>query len=264
MIEAAREGRSAALLVHGEAGMGKTSLLRDAAEHATGLRVLRARGIESESHLPFAALSELLAPLLDLRSEIPPVQATALGGALALEAATVTDRFAVAAGVLSLLAAAAERQPVLALADDLQWLDEASREALRVRRAAARRRGRRAAVRAARRRGAGGGGARARRAAPRRDRRRERPRRAGRRGDGPGAAGDGEARRRGGRQPAGAARDPARAERRAARGPRPRRSRRCGPATRSSARSAAASTRSRSRPAAPCSSPPAPRPCAPT
>jgi DNA-binding CsgD family transcriptional regulator len=130
MIEAARESRSAALLVHGEAGMGKTSLLRDAAEQATGLRVLKARGIESESHLPFAALSELLAPLLELRSEIPPVQATALGGALALEAAPVTDRFAVAAGVLSLLAAAAERQPVLALADDLQWLDEASREAL--------------------------------------------------------------------------------------------------------------------------------------
>ena len=130
MIEAAREGRSAVLLVHGEAGMGKTSLLRDAAEQATGLRVLRARGIESESHLPFAALSELLAPLLDLRSEIPPVQARALGGALALEATPVTDRFAVAAAVLSLLAAAAERQPVLALADDLQWLDEASREAL--------------------------------------------------------------------------------------------------------------------------------------
>ncbi len=62
MIEAARDGRSAALLVHGEAGMGKTSLLRDAAERASGLRVLRARGIESESHLPFAALSELLAP----------------------------------------------------------------------------------------------------------------------------------------------------------------------------------------------------------
>ena len=130
MIEAARAGRSAALLVHGEAGMGKTSLLRDAAGQATGLRVLRARGIESESHLPFAALSELLAPLLELRSEIPAVQSTALGGALALEATPVTDRFAVAAGVLSLLAAAAERQPVLALADDLQWLDDASREAL--------------------------------------------------------------------------------------------------------------------------------------
>src|SRR5215210_893201 len=100
MIETARDGRSAALIVHGEAGVGKTSLLRAAAEHAPGLRVLRARGIESESHLPFAALSELLAPLLDLRGEIPPVQAQALGGALALEAATVSDRFAVAAGVL--------------------------------------------------------------------------------------------------------------------------------------------------------------------
>ncbi len=130
MVEAAREGRSATLLVHGEAGMGKTTLLRDVADHAHGLRVLRARGIESESELPFAALSELLSPLLDLRSEIPPVQAQALGGALALEAAPVTDRFAVAAAVLSLLAAAAERQPVLAVADDLQWLDEASREAL--------------------------------------------------------------------------------------------------------------------------------------
>src|SRR3954451_15447482 len=130
MIEAAREGRSAALLIHGEAGVGKPSLLRAAAEDAPGLRLLRARGIESESHLPFAALSELLAPLLDLRGEIPPVQSQALGGALALEAATVSDRFAVAAGVLSLLAAAAERQPVLALADDLQWLDESSREAL--------------------------------------------------------------------------------------------------------------------------------------
>src|SRR4051812_49992520 len=122
MIEAAREGRSAALLIHGEAGVGKTSLLRAAAEHAPGLRVLRARGIESESHLPFAALSELLAPLLDLRGEIPPVQAQALGGALALEAATVSDRFAVAAGVLSLLAAAAPRPPLLALAHGPPWL----------------------------------------------------------------------------------------------------------------------------------------------
>ena len=98
--------------------------------NAQGLRVLRARGIESESELPFAALSELLSPLLDLRSEIPPVQSQALGGALALEAAQVTDRFAVAAGVLSLLGAAAERQPVLAVLDDVQWIDEASREAL--------------------------------------------------------------------------------------------------------------------------------------
>jgi DNA-binding CsgD family transcriptional regulator len=130
MIEAAREGRSAALLVHGEAGMGKTTLLRDASAQAHGMRLLRARGIESESELPFAALSELLSPLLELRSEIPPVQAQAIGGALALEATPVNDRFAVAAGVLSLLAAAAERQPVLAVADDLQWLDEASREAL--------------------------------------------------------------------------------------------------------------------------------------
>jgi ATP/maltotriose-dependent transcriptional regulator MalT len=130
LVEAARQGRSAALVVHGEAGMGKTALLRDAGERAAGVQQPRARGIETESHLPFAGLSELLSPLLDLRAEIPAVQAQALGGALALEDAPVADRFAVAAGVLSLLGAAAERRPVLALVDDLQWLDEASSEAL--------------------------------------------------------------------------------------------------------------------------------------
>ena len=130
MIEAAREGRSAALLVHGEAGMGKTSLLRDAAERATASGSC-ARAGSSPSPTCRSPRCRSCSPRCSTcASEIPPVQAPALGGALALEATPVTDRFAVAAGVLSLLAAAAERQPVLALADDLQWLDEASREAL--------------------------------------------------------------------------------------------------------------------------------------
>ena len=78
-----------------------------------GFVVLRARGYESESDIPFAGLLELLTPLLALRDKIPEVQARALSSALALEPPTPFDRFAVPAGMLSLLAAAAEEQPYL-------------------------------------------------------------------------------------------------------------------------------------------------------
>ena len=93
------------------------------------MRVLRARGIETESDIPFAGLAELVTPLLDRLDDIPEVQARALRGALALGPATPHDRFTVPAGLLSLLAVAAEEQPVLVAIDDAQWLDEASLEA---------------------------------------------------------------------------------------------------------------------------------------
>jgi hypothetical protein len=92
--------------------------------------ILRARGMQSESDIPFAGLSELLAPLLDRLSNIPPRQAAALKGALALGEAAGHDRYAVPAAVLSLLAGAAEERPVLVLVDDAQWLDETSLDAL--------------------------------------------------------------------------------------------------------------------------------------
>jgi DNA-binding CsgD family transcriptional regulator len=128
----AQDGTSAALLLHGEPGIGKSALLRAASDRARelGFTVLRARGFESESDIPFAGLLELLTPLLSLRDRIPEVQARALGSALALEAPTPFDRFAVPAGMLSLLAASAEGQPVLVLADDVHWFDDASRDAL--------------------------------------------------------------------------------------------------------------------------------------
>ena len=84
LLDAAREGRSGALLLHGPPGIGKTELLRYAIEEASGFRLLRARGIESESDIPFAGLAELVTPLLAHLDEIPSVQATALRGALAL------------------------------------------------------------------------------------------------------------------------------------------------------------------------------------
>jgi DNA-binding CsgD family transcriptional regulator len=132
LLTQAAGGTSAAALLHGEAGIGKSALLRATAERARelGFGVLRTRGFESESDIPFAGLLELLTPLLPRRGRIPEVQARALGSALALEPPTPFDRFAVPAGMLSLLAAAAEEQPLLVLADDVHWLDHASRDAL--------------------------------------------------------------------------------------------------------------------------------------
>ena len=129
LLDAAREGRSGALLLHGPPGIGKTELLRYAVEEAAGFRLLRARGMESESDIPFAGLAELVTPLLSHLDEIPEVQASALRGALALGPATPADRFTVPAALLSLLARAADEQPVLAIVDDTQWLDEPSLEA---------------------------------------------------------------------------------------------------------------------------------------
>ncbi|HEX8086332.1 MAG TPA: AAA family ATPase [Solirubrobacteraceae bacterium] len=130
VLESAREGRSTVVVVHGEAGIGKTTLLDETAAAAPDFRVLRARGYESESDIPFAGLLDLLSPLLDLLDRIPPAQAAALRGSLALGDPVPHDRFAVPAAVLSMLAAAAEEQPVLAIVDDVHWLDAASLEAL--------------------------------------------------------------------------------------------------------------------------------------
>jgi DNA-binding CsgD family transcriptional regulator len=128
----ARLNRSAVLVVSGEVGIGKTMLLEDASEraHAAGMRVLRARGIESEARVPFAGLLELLRPALSALDRIPELQRAALEGALALRPARAQDRFAVGAATLSVLAAYAEDAPVAALVDDVHWLDGSSADAL--------------------------------------------------------------------------------------------------------------------------------------
>jgi DNA-binding CsgD family transcriptional regulator/tetratricopeptide (TPR) repeat protein len=131
LLGGAVEGRSGALIVTGEPGIGKTALLDAAQERGRDrMRVLRTRGFESERELPFAGLYALLAPMLELRDRIPPVQARALGTALAVEPPSPHDPFAVPAAVLSLLGAAAEAGPLLAIVDDLQWLDPASQRAV--------------------------------------------------------------------------------------------------------------------------------------
>ena len=130
LLDDARRGRSAALIVHGEPGIGKTSLLDAAASGAPDFLVLRAQPLQAESELPFAGLADLFRPILRTRERLPARQREALDGALALGPAVAGDRFAVAAATLSLLAAAAEDAPVLAVVDDAHWLDAPSRLAL--------------------------------------------------------------------------------------------------------------------------------------
>ncbi len=130
LLAQALDGRSGALALVGEPGIGKTALLDYAAERAQGMRVLRARGVESEAVIPFAGLSELLHPLLGALDQIPALQARALAGALALGPARAGDRFAVSAATLSLLSASAEEEPLVLLVDDAHWLDRPSAETL--------------------------------------------------------------------------------------------------------------------------------------
>lgn len=130
LLADARAGRSRVLALVGEPGIGKTALLECAAELAGGMRVLRARGIESEAEVPFASLLELLRPSLGALGRIPAPQAAALGVALALRPGRAEDRFAVGAATLSLLAAYADDAPLLLLVDDAHWLDGSSSDAL--------------------------------------------------------------------------------------------------------------------------------------
>jgi hypothetical protein len=129
-LAAAREGRSFAVALTGEAGIGKTALLVELLEEADGFRVLRGRGFESEAEIPYAGLLALVRPLLDLADRLPEQQSAALRSALALGPPTPQDRFAVPVAVLALLGAAADEQPLLVAVDDAHWLDPATREAL--------------------------------------------------------------------------------------------------------------------------------------
>ncbi|HEV8650902.1 MAG TPA: AAA family ATPase [Actinomycetes bacterium] len=130
LLDAARDSRSGVLVLRGQAGAGKSALLQDAVAQASDMQVLEARGIESEAELAFAGLHQLLRPALGQLEGLPPPQATALRAAFGLEQGRGDDRFLVSVAVLSMLAEAAERQPVLGVVDDAHWLDEASTNAL--------------------------------------------------------------------------------------------------------------------------------------
>ncbi len=130
MIGRVRGGSSGALIMEGEAGAGKTSLLDYVSAHARDLQILRAQGAECEQDLPFAGLADLLGPVLGYMEALPGPQRTALASALAIGPAVPGDLFTVCAATLSLLAAAAAARPVLVMVDDAHWLDVASARAV--------------------------------------------------------------------------------------------------------------------------------------
>ncbi len=130
LLAGARMGRSTALVLRGEPGIGKSVLLDSAVGLAVGFRLLRARGVESESELAFSGLQELARPVLGLVEGLPDRQRAVLGGALALGPPVPGDPLAVCAATLSLIAAAAEDMPLLVVVDDAHWLDPSSAEAL--------------------------------------------------------------------------------------------------------------------------------------
>jgi DNA-binding CsgD family transcriptional regulator len=132
LLAGARVGDSRVLVLSGEPGIGKSALLGEAEGDVQGMRVLRAQGVESEQFVPFAGLLQLLRPLLPLLEHIPDPQSSALSAALLLGGPGEgrPSRFAVGAATLSLLARAAEDDPLAVLVDDAHLLDAPSAEAL--------------------------------------------------------------------------------------------------------------------------------------
>ena len=130
LIDDVRAGQSQVLLVRGDPGVGKTALLNYVAGRASGCQVVRVAGVQSEMELAFAGLHLLCAPMLDRLDRLPVPQREALRTAFGLSVGPPPDRFLVGLAVLSLLAGAAGKRPLICLIDDEQWLDRASAQAL--------------------------------------------------------------------------------------------------------------------------------------
>ncbi|MBD5788306.1 AAA family ATPase [Cellulosimicrobium terreum] len=130
LVATVRSGRSAALVLSGEAGVGKSALLDHLGENALDCHVVRASGVESEMELVFAGLHQVCAPFLDLLDRLPGPQAAVLRIAFGYEGGDVPDRFFVGLATLSLLSEATGDRPIVCLVDDTQWLDRASVQVL--------------------------------------------------------------------------------------------------------------------------------------
>ena len=130
VLERARGGNGGALVVRGEPGVGKSLLLAQTASTAEDFTLLSATGVQTESDLAFGALSALLRPVLGAVEELPTAQAESLRAAVGLASRAQVEQLPCHAAVVSLLAGVADERPVLVVADDLQWFDAASRDAL--------------------------------------------------------------------------------------------------------------------------------------
>ncbi|SEP48892.1 ATP-binding protein [Amycolatopsis saalfeldensis] len=129
LLDAARAGQGGSLVVSGEAGIGKSTLLEHAVRTATGFRVLRASGAEFEQELPYSALHQLCVPSLEHLAELPERHRDALRIAFGLADGT-PQPFQVGLAILELVTAMSGDRPVLCVIDDAQWLDAASSRAM--------------------------------------------------------------------------------------------------------------------------------------
>jgi DNA-binding CsgD family transcriptional regulator/tetratricopeptide (TPR) repeat protein len=130
LLASVRAGLSRALVLRGDAGVGKSALLEYLVQHLSGCSVARAAGVESEMELAYAGLQQLCAPFLDRLQRLPGPQRNALGTAFGLRDGDAPDRFLVGLAILSLLSDVAEPRPLVCIVDDAQWLDAASAQAL--------------------------------------------------------------------------------------------------------------------------------------
>ncbi|MFD6290918.1 ATP-binding protein [Streptomyces sp. NPDC060205] len=130
LLAGVRTGRSEVLVLRGEAGIGKSELLRHLLGRADGCRVVRAAGVQSEMELSYAGLHQLCAPLLERMDDLPEPQRNALRTAFGLQRGDVPDRFLVGLSALSLLAGHVGDQPLVCVVDDAQWLDSVSAQTL--------------------------------------------------------------------------------------------------------------------------------------
>ncbi|OBH63841.1 AAA family ATPase [Mycobacterium sp. E2479] len=131
LCDRARAGQSGVLVVHGEAGIGKTALLTEVLATAEdGLRIIRISGAESEMELAYAGVQQLCGPILAHIDRLPDPQKNALRVALGLREGTAPDRLLVNLAVLTLLGDAGAERPTVCLIDDAQWIDRASLQAL--------------------------------------------------------------------------------------------------------------------------------------
>jgi DNA-binding CsgD family transcriptional regulator len=130
LMRSAREGRGSAVVLLGEAGIGKSALLDELADQADDFIVCRSVGVESEMELSFAGLHQLCAPILGWRDALPATQRGALEKIFGLTTGSLPDHFLVASAALSLVARAAQHTPVLWVVDDPQWLDRSSVHAI--------------------------------------------------------------------------------------------------------------------------------------
>jgi DNA-binding CsgD family transcriptional regulator len=130
LIEAVRREESQALVLRGEPGVGKSALLDYLVARASGCRVVRATGVESEMELAFAGLHQLVAPILDGVEHLPAPQRDAVRTTFGMSVGPPPDRFLLGLAVLGLLAEAAEERPLICVVDDEQWLDRAFAQTL--------------------------------------------------------------------------------------------------------------------------------------